>query len=103
MGGQHLVHDVRRHVAAVGQGPEQLQHLRRAGSMGQGAGSREHSRVQETEGAGSRRSLEEYLLCHVAVLIVLGQSPDQLQQLLPLLGRSAPPTRLQGELSLVPV
>jgi len=74
-----------------------------AGSMGQGAGSREHSRVQETEGAGSRRSLEEYLLCHVAVLIVLGQSPDQLQQLLPLLGRSAPPARLQGELSLVPV
>ena len=96
MGGQRLVHDVRRHVAAVGQGPEQLQHLRRAGS-------REHSRVQETEGAGSRRSLEEYLLCHVAVLIILGQSPDQLQQLLPLLGRSAPPARLQGELSLVPV
>ena len=109
VGGQGLVHDVCRHVAAVGKRPEQLQHLQGAWSMEHGAWSMEHgawSRCQvsgSTESSGSKRSLGQYLLCHIAVLIVLGQSPDQLQQLLPLLGGSAPPARLEAEVILVPV
>ena len=96
-----MVHDVRRHVAA--EWPRTRTASAPTEGREQGAGGREQGAQQGAGSRGSRRSLEEYLLCHVAVLIILGQSPDQLQQLLPLLGRSASPARLQGELSLVPV